>query len=105
MSFFNQLFKRQGQQNDSALAKSDSNSLDSKSHNYKISDTDFIVRIKTDQNLSEEQQNTIFSIIKDGVYLNNEVASKVCVMLMLSIGITNPMTLNRTSEDSVELIF
>ena len=105
MSFFNRLFKKQGQPNESAIIEADSISSDSDSPDYVRSDEDFKVCIKTDKELSEEQQDAIFSIVKTGLYKNNEIPSKVCITLMLSIGIMESMILNRTSEGSAELIF
>lgn len=105
MSFFNRLFKKQQQPNGSAIIEADSSSSDSKSMTYVKSDEDFTVCIKTDKELSEEQQDAIFSIVKTGLYKNNEIPSKVCITLMLSIGIMDYMILNRTSQGSAELIF
>ena len=104
MSFFNRLFKKQKQPSKSAIIKADSDSSESKSKSYVKSDEDFTVCIKTDKELSEEQQDTIFSIVKRGLYQNNEIPSKVCISLMLSVGIMEFMTLNRTSDGSAELI-
>ena len=105
MSFFNRLFKKQGQPNGSTAIKVDPSSSDSESPAYVKSDEDFTVCIKTDKELSEEQQDAIFSIVKTGLYENNEIPSKVCITLMLSTGIMETMILNRTSEGSAELIF
>lgn len=105
MSFFNRLFKKQQQPNGSAIIEADSSSSDSKSMTYVKSDEDFTVCIKTDKELSEEQQDAIFSIVKTGLYQNNEIPSKVCINLMLSTGIMGTMILNRTSQGSAELIF
>lgn len=105
MSFFNRLFKKQGQPNGSTAIKVDPSSSDSEPPAYVKSDEDFTVCIKTDKELSEEQQAAIFSIVKTGLYENNEIPSKVCITLMLSIGIMETMILNRTSEGSAELIF
>ena len=105
MSFFNRLFKKQGQPNGSVATETDSSSSSSKSLAYVKSDEDFTVCVKTDKELSEEQQDAIFSIVKTGLYENNEIPSKVCITLMLSIGIMDYMILNRTSQGSAELIF
>lgn len=105
MSFFNRLFKKQGQQSESASVEADSSSSNSKPLAYEKSDENFTVFIKTDKELSEEQQDAIFSIVKTGLYQNNEIPSKVCINLMLSTGIMDYMILNRTSQGSAELIF
>ena len=104
MSFFNRLFKKQ-QPNESAIIEADSSSSDSKPLAYVKSDEDFTICIETDKELSEEQQDAIFSIVKTGLYKNNEIPSKVCINLMLSTGIIETMILNRTSKGSAELIF
>ncbi len=101
MSFFNKLFKKQKQQNEFGI--SDSSSLDEKSFFYKKTENSFTVFIKTDENISEEQIDTIFSIVKDGVN-HNEIPSKIRINIMLKTGIMKHMTLALIPE-GVEVTF
>lgn len=100
MSFFNKLFKKQRQPKGSTSQEVASNSSSSKKYTYVKSKKNFTVRINTDKELSEEQQSTIFSTVKNGVS-HNEIPSKICVNIMLETGIMYPVTLNITPEGAL----
>lgn len=63
----------------------------------------FKVVLKTEKNLSEEQRNTIITIVKNGMASNSE-PSDICINIMMSTGIYDVMILNRI-ENGVEVIF
>ena len=82
MSIFSKLFKKRQQPSSS---------------------DDFKVILKTEKELSEEQRNTIITIVKDGTISGIE-PSDIAIKIMMSTGIYDMVILNRI-KNGVEVIF
>ena len=82
MSIFSKLFKKRQQPSSS---------------------DDFKVILKTEKELSEEQRNTIITIVKDGTISGLE-PSDIAIKIMMSTGIYDMVILNRI-KNGVEVIF
>lgn len=76
-----------------------------KTHKYEQQDEEFTVIINTDRELSEEEQKTILSILKNGLYIENQHPADVCISVMLELNIMDPIIYNRRSDECVELSF
>ena len=76
-----------------------------KAHKYEQKDEEFKVIIKTDRELSEEEQKSVFSIMKDGLYVVNQHPADICFSVMLELNIMNPLVYNRPSFECVEISF
>ena len=60
------------------------------------------VILKTAKKLSEEERNTIITIVKDGIRAGEDFGS-IGVMIIMITGIRAPVVLNRT-ENGVEVV-
>ena len=66
------------------------------------SSNEFKVILKTKKNLSEEQKNTIITIVRDGIISDVELRD-ICIHVMMSTGIYDTIILSRISN-GVEII-
>ncbi len=103
MSFFDTLFKRQTQQEETAIPEVVRSFSGRRRYTYAKNYKNFEIRIKSDEELSEEQQQTIFSTVKDGIN-HNEISEKIGVNVMINTGIMKRPCINITSK-YVEVIF
>lgn len=82
MSFFNKIFKKR---------------------QLSASSDDFKVVLKTEKELSDEQRNTIITIVKNGIMSGTE-PSDIAINIMMSTEIYDIVVLNRI-KNGVEVIF
>lgn len=100
MGFFDKLFGRNHKQQEE-----EPHTSSTKAHKYEQQDEEFTVIIHTDRELSEEEQKTIFSIMKNGLYVGNQHPGDVCISMMLELNIMDPIIYNRRSDECAELSF
>lgn len=74
-----------------------------KKRKHPESSDNFKVILKTQKELSEEQKNTIITIVKDGI-VSGVTPSRIAIKLMMSTEIYGIIILNRI-ENGVEVIF
>jgi len=67
------------------------------------SSDDFKIILRTNKKLSEENKNTIFAIVKNGIESNSDF-SNIAINIMMNTEIYEPIIINRI-KNGVEVIF
>lgn len=103
MSIFDRIFKKRQQPQTTTMPKFQpvKQKKVEETHMEVESFDEFKVILKTEKNLSEEQRNTIITIVRDGITSDTE-PSDICIHVMMSTGIYDTMILNRI-KNGVEI--